>query len=315
MVNLRLIQPGRQYLIIVAISFFVPFVAVGESEVPQDDDRPTVEMPHLVGAQIKPLGAMWMVTPQHRFMFFDRDAPILWREANVSVGAVAALSPAFFYYGATVGVAPLTILRLEVDFYHMMIGIFALKYGVLNYNDLGQFSDTTYAFRSENGAKIGHKTTRAWAVNIRPSFRIKLKWFIMLYQGKLLYMNPGKFEGLYFNYLVGMVTSHRSWSLTSDLSILAELTNLEDDGHAVRLGIHNNLVNVFADGETALKKAYQWKVGPMLAWTVAKSWFGGSVQQPTVLAMVHLYAHDAIADHDKKRLFSGAIGLKFNTDI
>ena len=271
-------------------------------------------VPHLLGAQIKPLGAMYETAPHHRFMFFGPSSHILLREAFFGLGATLAVSPSFFYYGPSVTLAPLTIFRVSVEFYHVLMGIGHTKYGVLDYGALGQLGDTTYSFRSNNGAQLGHRDYRGIAVHIRPSIRLKYWRVVLLYNAKIMHYRPDDFEGVFYNYLVGVVTSHRSWAFTHDTILLFEITQLEEDKHAARLGINSNMVHVFADSENGLENALQWRIGPMLAWTVRREILGGAVQDPTILVIMHFYARDIIADRDKQRLIGGAIGVTFNTD-
>jgi len=324
-------SPGRAAAVLAALLLCPPAALAqdeaGEpapsdaaTETPAEATEPPAErskrlhVDHLLGVGYGPLGVLYQVDPMWRLPLFPGTDSLLLRDAHIGAGATAALAPAFLYYGPAVTIAPLTILKVTVQLTHVNAGVAAQKYGLLDFSELGQFADYSYGWRNDNGAAIGERTSRIWSLFVRPVALMKVGPVILVYSGTYMYYHPTEHKGLYYNFISDMVLSPWSWCLMHDAMALFEVGPTGRPGSILRIGVSNRYHQVLEDdGRTAIRPATQWKVGPMVAWTVADSWDAVGIGSPTVVLQAHWFYRDAIASESAKRAVNAVIALRFST--
>lgn len=284
-------------------------------EVGQPPREKVLDIDHVFGGRYGPWGFAYQIGAQHNWMFFPESQNRVLNQAHVGLGADVQWSPSFITYGPTLTIAPLTIFKVQLAFSHVIIGYWQKEHGILDYTDLGQFADYSYSYRAKHGDELGQRSYKAWSFNIKPTFQIKFDWFVFVYRGDYMYFKPGDFEGIYYNYIVSVTLSHKSWFLKHDVFALGEIRSLEEDGYGVLLGINSTFKNMIDDGgATDFVDAWEWRIGPAVLWTITKQVGSLPIYEPTAALMVQYYAHDAIADPDDKRIVCVTAGLLWNTD-
>lgn len=266
---------------------------------------------HLVAFQYFPMGLVYKFDGEHRFKLFPNKNPLL-NQAYIGTGLAATISPSFISYGPILTIAPLTILRVKIQFNHLFSGVTSKKLSILDYSSLGQYADYSYSWRNDNGKAIGEQTAKIWSLHIKPVFLFKLWKIILVHQGDYFIWRVYDSFKLYYNYLADMITTDRSWVLKNDTILLFEILNLKDHGRALRIGLSNQFVTARTDNRTPnFHTDWSWRIGLLTAWTIKKEGKRVNIQEPTLLLYTHYFGKDTSR---KRRYFHILIAFKFATN-
>ncbi len=252
---------------------------------------------HLLGGQYAPLGMLYELNPYFRWDLFPGSDNILLEDAHIKAGMNISLSPACAFYGPSFTIAPLTILHINVQFTHVIYGVVGSKLGLLDYNNEegGQYANYDYAYRnSQEGYELGAFTADVWSLFIKPSLFIQVGPIVFVYLGNYMYLHPTEFEGLYYNDIVDLILTEKSWSLMNDAMLLYEIKNLKKDGYGILLGVDNQINIAVDDGTPRMETAYRWKLGITAGWTITDQLLDYAIEEPTLFLQAHYFMKDPI---------------------
>lgn len=287
-------------------------------EVPAE--KTFLHLNHVLGASYGQLAAIHKGDAFLKWKFFPNSDNLILKDAHFAAGLHSQLTPAYFLFGPSVTIAPLTILRLNVTFAHVSNGFLANRLAFLDYTERGQFSDYSYAYRNDNGDDFGFANSEIWTLFLRPTFLFKVSNFILVYSGEYMYFHPTNFQGLYYNYIADMVLAHDSWCLMNNLYLLWQFASVEEDGWGLNVGLSQKFYAALAAGSTtSMQNGFRYLVGPMVTYTFAPDWFG-VVKKPTLLSQLHYIPVDAldpaaVGQLGEPRVINFVLALRFSTPL
>ncbi len=287
-----------------------------ESSTGEGDSKQIIlHIDHLLAGKYGPVGIFYQINPQFRWYFFPKTDNIILKEAHFAAGPTVAITPAFVYYGPSLTIAPLTILSIRAEFTHYIFGLAGKRLGLLDYNPpRGQYSNYDYGFRNEHGAEMGHVTADAWAFFLKPTLKLQLGPIVLVHLGNFMFLHPTNFKGMFYGDIPDLILTHNSWCLINDTILLYEIAKTAEQGWGLYAGLVNHMTFVIDDHSTpGFEDTYRWKVGPMLAWTIADKWGDYWVEKPSVVFQAHYVIKDPI-DDDHKRVVTGLLVFAFSTN-
>lgn len=261
------------------------------------EKKPIMHFDHLLGGQYGPPGMIYELSPYFRWDLFPHSKNILLEDAHIKAGLTVALTPAVAYYGPSITIAPLTILHVNVQFTHVICGVSGPSLGLLDYNDEpgGQYANFDYSYRNKHGGELGRVTADIWSLFIKPALFLQAGPVVFVYLGSYMYFRPTDFKGFYYNDLVDLILTEKSWAVLNDAMLLYEFKNLEDDGYGILAGIDAQINLAVDDGKTPnFETAYRAKLGIAASWTFTNEWLDYAIEEPTVLLQAHYYLKDPI---------------------
>lgn len=85
----------------------------------------------VLGLRLNPLGASESLRVAYRFRMFDSDSP-LFRPANLTMGVLTQLTPAFARFGPSIEISPIAVWQLSVSY--EIVGFFGSFAGALPFS-------------------------------------------------------------------------------------------------------------------------------------------------------------------------------------
>lgn len=230
----------------------------------------------LTAVRVNPLGLESRYNLAWRSRLYEHDAAAL-RDNHVSIVSNAVLSPAFFRYGATVELKPLTLLTLSAGVHR--IGYFGTFQFLQGYADaLADFSDSEQRRATERGENY---STGGTEVELRAQALGKLGPIVVRSDTSFYYTDVGLRAGerLYYTPRYDLLMPDGGFAMTSDNDALYF------SSFGLVAGVRATVATAFYDAAMLRGQADPngptVRVGPLVAYTFFDR-PGAAFNKPTV---------------------------------
>lgn len=278
----------RQRVVFVVVSVMIVAFCTVEARAQEEAEAEAPFHRHVLYYQTgtfvrwNPIGLGNLSQLGYRYMFFDSE-DVLLKGSYAMVGLAPGLNPAFSRIGPMVEVQPLAVLRLTAMWERLdHFGTFDSLQSWPSPRD--DHSDSTRAELGDQGAGYRTSTTQ-WTLGARVQAKV---WRIAARVNYRAVYTTGELrEGdhVFWDSFFDQLMPDGGWSMTTD----SDLLYVEGP---LALGLRHNWMSVdypdrfYRAGESQDDPNDQHRLGPLFAWTFAKS-PGAAFNEPTLFVLVN----------------------------